>query len=274
MKFLFLHGGPGLNNYAARTVLSPLFARAGHDTCFWHEPSNLRPSGDPFDPVDAWPRWLASAEPPLLSLTAAEPACVIAHSFAYDAAIELATRRPERAARLVLIAPTADPHTPFTNDLRLAQRDLMEDMPDIARALGECIQNTRTFMDAPMRKGFELAVCDPRLFTHFWADPVQFAASMAAQSVPEAQFDLESFIAVTEDYARQRQRLRGGAPLAPPTLAIFGGRDPVTPLSEQEGRLLAQIPHATIETLDDAGHFLHLDRPERFVDTVLTWAAG
>lgn len=273
MRFLFLHGGPGLNNFAASALLRPLFDRLGHATCFWHEPSRLRPDGDSFNPVDACRHWLASAGRALASLSAAGPASIVAHSFAFDAATELARRHPTGVSHLVLIAPTADPFTSFTNDLRLAQRDLATDMPDIANALGACITSTRTFMDGPMREGFGLAIHDPHLFTHFWADPVQFAASMAAHTAPEAQFDFESFVAVSEDYAQNWTRIRSKAPLTAPTLALFGGRDPVTPLSEQEACLLAEVPHATIETFGDAGHFLHLDRPRRFVETVLKWAA-
>jgi pimeloyl-ACP methyl ester carboxylesterase len=273
MRFLFLHGGPGMNNFAAKVLLQPLFERTSCDTWFWHEPSTLRQDGDRFEPVGAFRHWFASAERALASASAAGPATLVAHSFAFDAATELARRWPARVSRLVLVAPTADLFASFTNDLRLAQRDLAAERPDVAEALGSCIAKTRTFMDGPMREGFGLAIQDVQLLTHFWADPGQFAASMAAQAAPDAQFDLESFVAVSDDYARHWAAMRSQTSLEAPTLALFGGRDPVTPLREQEEAVRAVAPHATIESFDDAGHFLHLDRPARFVETVVKWAA-
>jgi non-heme chloroperoxidase len=49
-----------------------------------------------------------------------------------------------------------------------------------------------------------------------------------------------------------------------PTLILWGEQDPLFPREEQE-RLAAAIPDATLKVYPETGHAVHWDRPERFV---------
>ena len=272
MRFLFLHGGPGMNSFAERAIVGPLFDIRGHDAYFWNEPSRLRPAGDAFHAVDAFVQWFASAERAVVAFSAPGSLLLIAHSWAAVPAIEIARRHPDRVAGLVLVAPTTDLFAAFSRALRLAQQDLAADQPQIAAGIAACLARTRSLGDDSLREGLRLAFHDPKLFTHYWADPVQFEASVAAMSCPEAQFDAESFFAVLDDFDERWTSLRSEAPLTMPALVVWGARDLITPFAETRAGVLAEIPHATVEVFDDGGHFVHLDRPRRFIDTLFAWA--
>lgn len=271
MRFLFVHGGPGMNNFAEQAILGPLLSARGLGARFWNEPSRLRPSGDPFDSVAAFSGWVASLERALLALSDTAPVVVQAHCFASGPAIDVARRHPGRVAALVLTGPSPDPYVGLLRVLRLAQADLADDLPEVASKLGECLTRTRSLMDSAMQDAVGLALNDQKLFTHYWADRAQFEKSVAAMAVPEAQFDAESFFAVATDFAQQWPR-RIEKPLTTPTLIVCGGRDPITPYTETVRGVLDEIPDATVEIFEDAGHFVHLDRPEQFVDTMIGWA--
>ena len=185
--------------------------------------------------------------------------------------MELARRHPGRIAALVLVSPTTDHFAVFIRILRLAEQDLASEQPDVASALGTSLARTRSLMDHAMREALQHALHDPVLFTHYWADPAQFQASIAAWAKPEAQFDPESFFAVLADFA---QVAHAREPVSVPALLVFGGRDPIAPVADVAEGVLETLPGARVEVFEDGGHFVHLDRPDRFVETVMEWAGG
>lgn len=274
MRFVFLHGGPGFNSYAEQAILAPVFARRGHDLACWNEPSPLRPAGELFEPKGACERWLASAERFVLHAAGPRSVHVIAHSCTVHVAMELARRHRQSVASLVLVAPGADTVATFMNVMRVARRDLAESRPDIAQTIAACIARTRAFFDEAMREGLMNVLHDDRLFTHYWADAMQMHASLAARAGPEAQFDVESFFAVFEDFVQRGTTLFSPDPVTVPTLALFGGEDPITPVAEQRAAIESAIPYARFQVLDACSHYVHLDRPDAFAEAVVDWAAN
>jgi pimeloyl-ACP methyl ester carboxylesterase len=128
-------------------------------------------------------------------------------------------------------------------------------------------------MDEAMREGMMNVLHDDRLFTHYWADAGQLEASMAARARPDAEIDLDSFFAVLTDFGERGATLLSTGPVTTPTLTLFGARDRVTPFEEQHRAVHGAIPHASMEVLDGCSHYVHLDRPGHFVETVVNWAA-
>jgi pimeloyl-ACP methyl ester carboxylesterase len=55
-----------------------------------------------------------------------------------------------------------------------------------------------------------------------------------------------------------------------PTLGMYGRRDIIVRPSEHK-TLKAGVPHAQIEWFPDAGHFIMMDSPERFITTLRTF---
>jgi pimeloyl-ACP methyl ester carboxylesterase len=271
VRFLFLHGSPGFNSFAEQAILGPVFLSRGHQIEFWTEPSRLRPNGAPFEAEAAYERLIASITC-MLEAGSDGPVVVIAHSFTNQAARFVLSRHPAQVAGLVLVAPAADAFVTYANVLRLAHQELLEDAPQVAAALWACLARTRQLMDVHMREGLHLALQAPRLLTHYWADPGQYRVSVAALDRPDGQFDVESFFAVLDDYAARPARWQPVDPITCPVLAVFGDHDPVTRRDEQWPAVKATLPQAELEQFADSGHYLHLDRPERFADRVITWA--
>ncbi len=58
-----------------------------------------------------------------------------------------------------------------------------------------------------------------------------------------------------------------------PLLVVWGSRDPIVPAQHAETvRML--VPSARVEVFRDAGHWPHLDEPERFCDVLLDFISG
>jgi len=271
MTFVFLHGGPGFNGFAEQVMLGPLFRAARHEIVFWHEPSKIRPQGDAFDEADAFECWLASAERFVLSAARSAPVHLIAHSIGIHAAVEIVRRHPACVTSLVLVAPAADAFVTFKNVLRLAHEDLVDAQTDIASAIADSLGRTRAVLDEPMREGLLNVLHDDRIFTHYWAAPRQMQASMAARARPEAQFDADSFFAVLAAFGRRGGTLLSAGAVTVPTLVLFGAHDRITSIDEQRGAIGGAISHARIEVVDGCSHYVHLDRPQPFVDRLVEW---
>ncbi|GAB4433684.1 MAG: alpha/beta hydrolase [Anaerolineae bacterium] len=58
-----------------------------------------------------------------------------------------------------------------------------------------------------------------------------------------------------------------------PALGMYGRRDIIVRPSERQ-TLKAGVPHAQIEWFPDAGHFIMMDSPERYITTLRTWLAN
>jgi pimeloyl-ACP methyl ester carboxylesterase len=58
-----------------------------------------------------------------------------------------------------------------------------------------------------------------------------------------------------------------------PTLGMYGQRDIIVRPTEHD-TLKAGVPHAQIEWFPDAGHFIMMDAPERFITTLRNWLIG
>ena len=53
-----------------------------------------------------------------------------------------------------------------------------------------------------------------------------------------------------------------------PMLVVWGGRDPIVPAQHAE-TVRELVPSARVEVFEDAGHWPHLDEPDRFCDALL-----
>ncbi len=57
-----------------------------------------------------------------------------------------------------------------------------------------------------------------------------------------------------------------------PVLALHGELDKVSPLGVSQ-RLVEKLPHGELRTVDGAGHWIHVDRPQRFCELIAEFLA-
>lgn len=72
---------------------------------------------------------------------------------------------------------------------------------------------------------------------------------------------------IWQNYPRLAEPLTAGAPFAKPTLFVRAGRSDYIQ-SADEPRILSLFPQARIETIPDASHWVHADKPEEFLHLV------
>jgi len=181
----------------------------------------------------------------LLDHLGLEDTHLLGHSMGGVAALYLAHERPERIRRLVLAA-SVPAHIPRNVALIDAIIDLRE---------------------AGLRRDLWLRHFLPWLFhPRFFQTPAQVEATiLAALSYRFAQPPEALRRQIRAFDAYDPAPLRGPPPV--PTLALLAAEDLLIPYHIAQPTL-AQMPGVETQTLAEAGHSLHWDAPEPFVQTV------
>lgn len=166
-------------------------------------------------------------------------------------AVDLASRCPNRVARMVLVAPV----NPFSRRVVFLSR-IFRSSPLPAPVLR-----------ALLRRAPQWA---PGLFRHrYYADP----ARLTPETIPGYLAGMQGEVTVR----LLQQALRGWQPgpmqsqlcaLKAPTLLVWGEKDKLVPFFCVP-RLLKVIPKAALQTMPGAGHFCFEEFPEEFNEGVL-----
>jgi len=181
----------------------------------------------------------------LIERTVGGPANVLGHSMGGKAAMMLALERPELVERLVVldIAPVASTGTPlaYVQAMRALPLERFTRRSEVADALAEAIpdRGVRNFLS------LNAAVGDAGL---------SWTINLAA-----LERDFEAILGFPE--------IPPGRSFPGPTLFLGGGRsDYLRP--EHRPEIERLFPAATIETIPEAGHWVHADAPAAFVAAV------
>lgn len=180
-----------------------------------------------------------------------EPAAVMGHSMGGKAAMTLALDRPDLVERLVVvdIAPAR------SNAAPLALLRAMRAVP-----LGSCTSRAEV--------GMILAetIADPGVRAFVAQNVVTGPAGLAwSVNLDALERHVESILGFPH--------VPVGRAFTGPTLFVAGGRsDYLRP--DHAGEIGRLFPHATIETIPDAGHWVHAEAPAAFLRTVSRFLAA
>jgi pimeloyl-ACP methyl ester carboxylesterase len=143
---------------------------------------------------------------------------------------------PRRVSRLVLIAAQTPAHElEALSGLREEVRALEDPVPpEFVREF----QKSTIYHPVP-QEFLETAISESlKLPAHVWRDYLE-----------------QAVLSIDRDYVVELREIRA------PTLILWGEQDPLFPREEQE-RLAAAIPGATLKVYPESGHAAHWERPE------------
>jgi pimeloyl-ACP methyl ester carboxylesterase len=106
-----------------------------------------------------------------------------------------------------------------------------------------------------------------RLYSYFMAKDGRAMSRMITRDV--SRISVESFFQSINTLRKTDLRPELSK-VQVPTLGMYGKRDIIVRPTENKV-LQAGVPHAQIEWFPDAGHFIMMDSPERFITTLRTW---
>lgn len=175
-----------------------------------------------------------------------------------------AIRHTERVRRLVLVGAPAG----LDKSLPLFPR--LWGNPISGRLIGKLVVNTKSPEDV-RKRAFPLLVAHPeRLSVEFLE--LSLAAQKLAGTDVAAHTMLRSVSTLRgwRDHLLMRDDL---AKLPLPTLFVWGGKDAFAPPSSGVD-MVARMPDARIETIENAGHLPHLDDPLAIAENINPFLAS
>jgi pimeloyl-ACP methyl ester carboxylesterase len=200
----------------------------------------------------------------LLSVLDIEQATVVGHSLGGGIALQFAYQFPERCQRLAVVG-SGGLGPELSAGLRAAT------LPG-----AELVVTALAGISGPLRVGLQAVEKVGRLVG--WRRVGDLAeageALLALKDVEARRAFLRTLRGVVDARgqavtALDRLYLADSIPM----LVIWGGRDPIVPPHHAE-TVRSLVPSARIEVFDRAGHWPHLDEPDRFCDVLLDWIAS
>jgi pimeloyl-ACP methyl ester carboxylesterase len=208
----------------------------------------------------------ANAMRDLLTVLGVDKVTVVGHSFGGGVAMQFAYQFPERTERMVLVAPGG-----LGPEVSPALRAVT--LPGFHQAMGVVTlpvlrQLTTTTLRALAASGLPPArdLDEVAEIVQSFRDP---QARKAVRHVLSAVIDWRGQVVTMVDRAYLTRAM--------PMCVVWGADDAVIPVAH--ARVAAELaPGATVEVIEDSGHFPHKDHPQQFVrildDFVRTHAAA
>jgi pimeloyl-ACP methyl ester carboxylesterase len=186
-----------------------------------------------------------------------ESATFVGHSLGGGVVMQLAYQFPERCERLVLVDSGG-----LGRELNLLLRAATLPLSEVVLPL---LASTRL-----LGAGRSVGRLFGRLGIRAGTDMAELARGHASLEDPEARAAFVHTLRTIVDPLGQRVNATDRLYLAEhiPFLLVWGERDPIIPV---EHGLAAHelVPSSRLELFEGAGHFPHLDEPQRFLDVLL-----
>ena len=186
-----------------------------------------------------------------------ESATFVGHSLGGGVVMQLAYQFPERCERLVLVDSGG-----LGRELNLLLRAATLPLSEIVLPL---LASTR-LLDVGRSVGHIFG----RLGLHVGTDMAELARGHASLGDPEARAAFVHTLRTIVDPLGQRVNATDRLYLAEniPFLLVWGERDPIIPALHGV-RAHKLMPGSRLELFEAAGHFPHVDDPQRFLDVLL-----
>ena len=184
------------------------------------------------------------------------PATVVGHSLGGGVAMQFSYQFPERAVRLALID---------TGGLGSSVHGLLR----AATLPGSEIVLPLLAGQRVLKAGQTAGRLLGRFGLHLGTDAAEMVRGHASLHDPETRLAFVHTLRASVDPRGQRVKATDRLYLAAelPLLILWGARDRIIPIGHGR-RAHEMIPGSRFEVFESAGHFPHLDEPQRFVDTL------
>jgi pimeloyl-ACP methyl ester carboxylesterase len=192
----------------------------------------------------------------LLTVLGIDKVTVVGHSFGGGIAMQFAYQFPERTERMILVAPGG-----LGSEVTPAIRAIT--LPGFGQAMGMLtLPGVRHAAKIGLRGLAASGISRAR-------DLDEVAEIIESFKDPRARAAIRHVVSAVVDWRGQVVTMTDRAYLtqAMPMCVVWGSEDSVIPV--RHAQVAAEVaPFATVEVIEDAGHFPHKDHPQQFVTIV------
>ena len=254
---VLLHGGPGMSA-SYLDPLAPLLAGVFSPILF--QQRGLLPTtiDEPFTVETN----VADAEA-VIDAAAGGRAWIVGHSWGGHLALHLLVSSPERIAGAIIVDPLG------------AHVEVMEEFGERLEAPLTDEERAR-FQEVEAREEAGTSTAEESMEALRIVWPSYYADPPAAPPMPDIELVVPAFVATMASvnaHAEAETLVRGltGVPAEIPVLFVHGGASPMPVRASVDTAKL--IPHAEVEVIEGAGHFIWHERPDEMRAVVRAFVA-
>jgi pimeloyl-ACP methyl ester carboxylesterase len=260
---IFLHGGPGLNNFAERKLLGPYLNQ--HLNFLWFDLLGCHESPAKSDAVLTWDKQVDDIFS-IVSRYAEGPVNIVSHCIGSQVGHSFVRKYPASVNKLVFISPNQQVPATFKGIISLAENEGRLKLSDTDKAQLQKFINLpdSDFVAEDVNTFLKFAMQAEGLFDLYWHNHKMQEKYFAETA--QAPLNPTTFVAMQMDFFKEPAKdplfystgLGGRIPI----LLLQGEHDRITPW-QQNGKLLAENHSATqVEFIPEAAHWPHFENQQ------------
>lgn len=254
MKFLFVHGGPGLNSNPEANLLKDRFEDQHHEIYFWNESSAQNVS---------YKAVAESLKKTIAALSIESKIAIIAHSFGAFLLNEILPEVEHHLSKIILLNPVSNLFELDINILKASEKTLAD--TNKSKTLSDFIQSSTPspiFSDDRLH-ALIIAGENPSLTACYWFQKNLMSSYYEFMLGPEFSFNFDSFVSIRRTCSKNQISNKTEIE----TLVIYGVHDPFINFAEYS-RLKDYYKNSQLFIFEESSHYSHIEESEFFYDTV------
>ncbi|MBL7664477.1 MAG: alpha/beta hydrolase [Bacteriovoracaceae bacterium] len=250
-KFLYVHGGPGLNSYPESQLLKPIFESHNHEIVLWNEPKSFSSKNYYAEMVDNLKDFILSQGPNLN---------IISHSFGSYLVLDLISKTDLPVNSLCFVSPALDLEQGDKNILNVGLEILKKTNTELSKQLETKIQlfkknkTEQNKIDALLlafQSGyFSLNFCSEENFKKYFG-----------LLINEHEFRLNDFLKIKPTIAPLKPQKKKKSIKS---IAIFGAQDPIFKYENEMKVLNKFIEKTNVKIFPNISHYPHIESQHDF----------
>lgn len=252
MKFIFIHGGPGLNSEPESNLIEKYFETKGLSIDFWNEPKNLSIDHPLNELKEDLKKFILDKE---------ENVNLIGHSFGAKLLLETLPDVMQKVDSICIISPAIDMIAGEQYVFDMAQELLKKNDQEKAIELSELIGKLKDEVDTIRIEALKLAVASG-YFMNYFTDSKAFETYFSYLQGDYA-FNLENFLKVRPHINKTLPDLSG---YNGKSIVFFGKEDPAFKVENELPILKKYLPEINVKEMEGMRHYPHIERKNQLLD--------
>ncbi len=255
-RFIYIHGGPGLNSKPEEVLLAPYFKEKSKEIIFWNEPINF--SSD---------NYYQEIKESVLSLILKQDVKVhlLGHSFGAYIILDLLEEIPDKVESMTFLSPAVDLVNADKRIIDLGYSIHKDKNPEIVAQMDkliplindECDQNKLDCLLLAFQSGY---------FTQNFSSLESFEKYFSHLS-GDFEFRLNDYLKIKPSVTPLKKNIKKSKIKA---FSFFGKNDPLFKMETEVPVLDPYFENLEVIELENVSHYPHIDAREETFNTIFS----
>lgn len=257
MKYIYVHGGPGLNSRAEQVILKDKFNLNNIDMLFWNEPQSYSTASPYLELSNSLVRFIKAQNTKVI---------LVAHSSGCFNVINILPQIEDQVISLMFLAPAIDLEDMDRRIIDFAISIYKKDK-NSASSLNSLISlKSKLTMDFDKHKVDALILAFGSNYFLFNFKDEQSFLNYFSHLTGDYEFKLATFFKIREDLTCRNLDINRTYDI--PLISLYGKNDPIISVDDTQRRLCTLFKNNSFSVIQNVAHCPHIDATEEFISAL------